>query len=108
METALNIKVQGVASHGGMTGLNNLDFWRQHKPKEFNLLYEAYDHEPEFNLFQESLYVSDSNWTSWKCYLNGIFQIDDKRTPAEHAREEHRVLALLIHPETYYDRHFYE
>ena len=39
---------------------NNLDFWKNRKPKEFNLLYEGYDKEPEYNLFQEAFYISDS------------------------------------------------
>jgi hypothetical protein len=29
LSTMLGIKVKGVASHGGMTGLNNLDFWKK-------------------------------------------------------------------------------
>ena len=35
-----NIEIKGVASHGGMTGLNNLDFWSDHHPSEFGLMYE--------------------------------------------------------------------
>ena len=26
-----NTKIVGIASHGGMTGLNNLDFWKNRK-----------------------------------------------------------------------------
>lgn len=100
--------VVGVASHGGMTGLNNLDFWKDRQPAEFGLLYEAYDKLPTFNLFQESFYVSDSEWTRWKCYRNGKLVPDDRRSLSEHARDNHRVLYSLIHPETYYDNHFYE
>ena len=33
---------EGVASHGGMTGLNNLDFWKDREPSDFGLTYEAY------------------------------------------------------------------
>lgn len=104
----LDIEVTGVASHGGMTGLNNLDFWEKNKPKDFGLLYEAYDKEPEFNLFQESLYVSDSCWTYWKCYDNGQLLQDNHCTPAEHAAEGKPVIAMLVHPETYYEHHCYE
>ena len=104
----LCINIEGVASHGGMTGLNNLDFWREKKPTDFGLLYEAYDKQPEFNLFQESFYVSDSNWTSWKCYQNGILRPDDKRTLGEHSFDGHKIIYSLIHPETYYDNHCYE
>ncbi|PBQ31533.1 hypothetical protein CNR22_07055 [Sphingobacteriaceae bacterium] len=103
-----NIEVKGVASHGGMTGLNNLDFWKDKKPSDFGLLYEGYDHQPEYNLFQESFYVSDSEWTRWKCYNKGKLVQDDRRNFAEHAKEGHSLLHVLIHPDTYFDDHFYE
>lgn len=102
------VQVKGVASHGGMTGLNNLDFWKDKKASDFGLLYEAYDHQPEFNLFQESFYVSDSEWTRWKCYNKGVLVKDDKRNFAEHAKDGHSLLHVLIHPDTYFDSHFYE
>lgn len=102
------VQVKGVASHGGMTGLNNLDFWKDKKASDFGLLYEAYDHQPEFNLFQESFYVSDSEWTRWKCYNKGVLVKDDRRNFAEHAKDGHSLLHVLIHPDTYFDSHFYE
>lgn len=109
LESMLNIKVVGVASHGGMTGLNNLDFWKQNKPKDFDLRYEGYDYEEEFNLFQEALYVSDSEWTQWKCYNKGKLVEGDRRNLAEHTRDKsHKLIYLLIHPDTYYNMHFYE
>lgn len=100
--------VVGAASHGGITGLNNLDFWKENKPADFGLLYEAYDREPTFNLFQESFYISDSEWTRWKCYDKGSLVLNDRRTPSEHAENGHRLIHLLIHPDTYYERHIYE
>lgn len=105
---AFNIKIKGVASHGGGTGLNNLDFWKNHKPKEFGLLYEGYDLEPEYNLFQEAFYISDSEWTRWKCYDKGKLCVDDRRSIAEHASDKRPLLHVLIHPDTYYLRHIYE
>jgi hypothetical protein len=102
------IEVKGVASHGGLTGLNNLDFWKNKKASDFGLLYEAYDHQPEFNLFQESFYVSDSEWTRWKAYNRGKLLQDDRRSIAEHAKDKHAILHILIHPDTYFDNHFYE
>ncbi|MDZ4845185.1 MAG: hypothetical protein SH857_06505 [Chitinophagales bacterium] len=102
------IKIKGVASHGGMTGLNNLDFWKDKAPGNFGLYYEAYDKQPEFNLFHESFYVSDSEWVRWKCYDKGKLISGDTRSLAEHAEDGHRILHSLIHPDTYYDRHFYE
>ena len=103
-----NIEIKGVASHGGMTGLNNLDFWKNKKASDFGLLYEAYDHQPEFNLFQESFYVSDSEWTRWKAYNRGELLQDDRRSIAEHAKDKHSILHILIHPDSYFDNHFYE
>lgn len=103
-----NITIRGVASHGGMTGLNNLDFWKDRKAKEFGLLYEAYDHQPEFNLFQEAFYVSDSEWVRWKCYNKGKLISGDNRTFLEHAKEGHSLMNVLIHPDTYFDEHFYD
>jgi hypothetical protein len=108
MEAMLGERVVGVASHGGLTGLNNLDFWKTRRPGDFGVLYEAYDHEPAFNLFQESFYVSDSEWNRWKCYDKGRLIEGDRRAPAEHARDGHALLHTLVHPDTYYARHFYE
>lgn len=104
----LNVEIKGVASHGGLTGFNNLDFWKDKKPKEFRLLYEAYDTQPEFNLFNESFYISDSSWTYWKCYNKGQFIENDTRSFGEHTAEGHDIIYLLIHPDTYFHDHFYE
>jgi hypothetical protein len=102
------IEIKGIASHGGMTGLNNLDFWKERKSSDFGLAYEAYDKEPEFNLFQESFYVSDSEWTRWKCYNKGKFVEGDRKSLSEHALDNHSILHFLIHPDTYYLEHFYD
>lgn len=104
----LNIEVKGVASHGGMTGLNNLDFWKDKKSSDFGLIYEAYDKTDSFNLFDRSFYVSDSEWTRWKCYENGQLKVGDRRSFGEHVRDRHPLIYLLLHPDTYFDRHFYE
>jgi hypothetical protein len=104
----LGIKIHGVASHGGMTGLNNLDFWRGRLPSEFGLAYEAYDKTESFGLFGSSMYISDSEWTRWKCYRQGILREGDRRTFSEHAHDRPPLIYLLIHPETYFDRHCYE
>lgn len=105
----LNTDVVGVASHGGMTGLNNLDFWRERHARDFGLLYEAYESSGAFDLFHHSLYVTDSEWTQWKAYRNGTRLEGDRRTPVEHARvEKPPLLYMLVHPETYFDRHPYD
>ncbi len=108
MERIFNIKIKGVASHGGITGYNNLDFWKDQKPATHGIAYEAYDHEPEFNLFQESRYVSDSEWVRWKSYDNAVRRDGDNRPPSEHAAEGIPVLCLLVHPDTYFDHNFYD
>lgn len=103
-----NYQVKSVASHGGMTGFNNLDFWSNHKPKEYDLLYEGYDKEPQYNLFQESFYISDSKWTEWKCYDKGVLVDNDTRSPIRHLSDNHKLIHLLIHPDTYYFNNIYE
>jgi hypothetical protein len=96
--------VVGTAAHGDMTPYNNLHFWQSHSPSDFGLTYEAYD-EP---LWKHSLYVSDSEWTRWKAYLNGELLQDDRRHPAEHFDVGHSVVYLLTHPESWYDDYIHE
>lgn len=108
LEKMLNTKIHGVASHGGLTGLNNLDFWKNKKPSDFGLKYEAYDKEDSFNLFNKSFYISDSEWTRWKCYKNGTLNPSDSRSLIEHIKDNHSLIYLLIHPDTYFDNHIYE
>lgn len=108
LNSMLGIEVKGIASHGGTTGLNNLDFWKKREASEYGLLYEAYDESPSFNLFKESFYVSDSEWTQWKCYKYGNLIDGDNRSLSEHIKDKHPLVYLLIHPDTYFDLHFYE
>ncbi len=108
LNTMLDTDIRGVASHGGMTGLNNLDFWAHKNADSFGLWYEAYDDSDVFGLFNKSLYISDSEWTRWKCYDAGKLRNEDHRNPKEHFQEKHALVYLLIHPDTYYDRHIYE
>ena len=98
----LEIKIKGVASHNGETGNNNLDFWKDKKPSDFGLLYEAYDNQPRFNLFNESIYVSDSKPARWKCYRKGVLDKTDKRYLHEHIKDNNEILYTLIHPGTYH------
>jgi hypothetical protein len=108
LEAMFGVHVVGVASHGGFTGNNNLDFWKEHAPEEFGLRYEAYDERPEFGLFRDALYVSDSEWTRWKCYSHGVLCKGDQRSFGEHVITGAPLIYLLVHSDTYYDRHFYE
>ncbi len=103
-----DIDIKGIASHGGSTGLNNLDFWKSHSPHEFNIAYEAYEDSESFDLFNNSFYISDSEWTHWKCYDNGKLCKGDFSTLGEHLKNEHNKIYLLIHSDTYYHEHFYE
>jgi hypothetical protein len=101
-------EIKGVASHGGITGLNNLDFWKTHKASEFGLNYEAYTDDADFNLFNNSFYISDSEWIRWKCYNNGKLISGDNRSFGEHVQDNHKLIYILIHSDTYYHKHFYE
>ncbi len=102
LNAMFDINITGVASHGGMTGLNNLDFWKTHKASDFDLKYEAYD------WFDDTFYVSDSEWFQWKCYNKGKLENEDRRSLSQHAMDGHKVIYALIHSDTYYDRHIYE
>ncbi|MEJ5220047.1 hypothetical protein WG622_17465 [Cognatishimia sp. D5M38] len=105
METMLGEPVRGAASHGGLTGLNNLDFWADHKAEEFGLNYEAY----QDGVMEASRYISDSEWVRWKAYENGVRLDEDQRSPTQHAIDDRSPLIyLLVHPDTYFDRHIYE
>ena len=108
LNAMLQVKTKGVASHGGMTGLNNLDFWKDKKASDFGLAYEAYEKSLSFNLFDESFYISDSEWTRWKCYNCGKLVDGDQRSLADHVLDGHKLIYLLLHPDTYFERHFYE
>jgi hypothetical protein len=108
INTMFGVNIVGVASHGGMTGLNNLDFWKDKQASDFGLWYEAYDEQINFNLFKESFYISDSEWTRWKSYDKGKLLSGDNKTFEEHIFENHNLIYLLIHPDTYFDNHFYE
>ena len=104
-EILFGIKVYGTASHGDMTHFNNLDFWKNNKPKDFGLIYEAYDKK----LWNNCRYVSDSEWIRWKAYENGNLLENDRRTPIEHILEDKpKILHILTHPESWYDRYIYE
>jgi hypothetical protein len=104
LELVTGAPVYGTASHGDMTGLNNLHFWLTHSPLEFGLLYEAYDKK----LWENCRYVSDSEWVVWKAYHDGKLIAGDRRSPLEHAREGVPVLHVLTHPESWYDRYIFE
>jgi len=106
--TVFGVQVKGVASHGGMTGLNNLDFWEEKNPSDFGLTYEAYKGSDTDSLFKDSLYVSDSEWTLWKCYQKGQLLDGDNRSLSEHLVDRPDLVYLLVHPDTFFDHHFYE
>lgn len=109
LENYFNINISGVASHGGISEINNLDFWNHNIASDFNLLYEAYDNTDEFGLFYNSLYVSDSLWKKWKSYKNGVLISGDDTTLGGYLEtKKEKIIYSLIHSDTYYDEHCYE
>lgn len=100
----LKIKCVGVASHGGRTPYNNLDFWKTRNPGDFDLLYEAYDEQ----LWNGCRYVSDSEFTRWKAYQNGTRVQGERRCACEHIKDGVPVLYLLTHTCSYYHTHIGE
>ena len=107
INSMFGVQIKGVASHNGPTLSNNLDFWNDHDPIDFGLLYEAYDNN-KFNLFNNSLYISDSEWINWKAYDKGKLLAKNTLNLKEHLKHMHPLVYLLIHPDTYYDLHIYE
>jgi len=65
-EEMFDMDINGIASHGGLTGYNNLDFWKENQPEYFNILYEAYD-----DFLFKNFYISLLLLTGWKCYDKG-------------------------------------
>jgi hypothetical protein len=108
LNSMLDLDIRGVASHGGKTGLNNLDFWQVNKAQDFNLSYEAYENSPNFNLFHSSIYLSDSEWTQWKTYRNGQLENGNRQSLSEHLKNFPPLIYLLVHSDTWFDAHIYE
>ena len=108
LEKIIGVKINGIASHGSLSGINNLDFWNKRLPSDFDISYEAYDKSKNFGLFWKSIYVSDSNWNHWKSYKNGKIMKNCQKSPSELCKENHNLIYLTIHPETYYNQHFHE
>jgi peptidoglycan/xylan/chitin deacetylase (PgdA/CDA1 family) len=106
LETMSGQEIRGAASHGSFYPLNNQDFFALYSCEELGLQYQAYEL-MEKKLFLESRYVSDSEWTNWKAYQRGKLLLDDRRRPEIHARET-SLLYVLIHPETFSNRHSFE
>jgi hypothetical protein len=106
-ESLFGFRPNGVAGHGGSTGLNNQDIFFGSTASDFNLLYEAYDSSTT-GIFSQSRFVSDSLWTEWKAYDNGSLRIGDKRTLQMHIEEMPANLYVLIHPDTFYFSYPYE
>jgi len=104
LETVFQTKIYGTASHGDMTKFNNLNFWKENKPEDFGLIYEAYDEK----LWNSCRYVSDSEWIRWKSYENGILLENDRRSPIEHMEDSPKKMYILTHPESWYERYIYE
>ncbi len=104
MGAMLGKPIDGIASHGGITGLNNLDFWNGRRASDFGATYEAYDE----RIFNAGVYVSDSEWTRWKSYRHGSLLTGERQGPADFAEAGEPLIYLLVHSDTYFDRHIYE
>ncbi len=92
----------GVASHGSnLTGTNNLNFWKNHSPKEYGLLYEAYD-----PIFFNNLYCS-IGLAGWKTYRLGHF-LKAGECVCKYIKQGYPVIYLNLHPIKFFERHCYE
>jgi peptidoglycan/xylan/chitin deacetylase (PgdA/CDA1 family) len=106
LEKATGCRVLGTASHGSRFPENNQDLFLSQNLIDLDLEYQAYETNAG-GLFAESRYVSDSEWTQWKSYDHGVLIENDLRSPELHA-EETDLLYILIHPDTFYQRHSFE
>jgi hypothetical protein len=106
-EAIFGIAPAGVAGHGGLTGLNNQDVFKETPVNQFDIVYEGYDAQ-DGGIFSNSRYVSDSLWTKWKAYDCGKLMEGDHRTLEDHILENPRLLYVLIHPDTFYNEYPYE
>ena len=105
VETVLGVKLMDSASHGDINQHSNLNFWHKRKPSEFGQLYVAYD--PK--LWEGCRYISDSEWTRWKAYNNGVLLDGDRRTPELHAQNDGPdVIYSLTHPDCWYENYIHE
>lgn len=105
LENMFDTKIYGTASHGDHTGYNNLDFWKNEKPEDYNLLYEAYDDA----IFKKGYYVSDSQVSRWKKYYKGILDDSGENDPLALIKtKEIDFICLLIHPDSFYHEHYHE
>jgi len=100
LEKIIEMEVSGVAAHNGNTGYNNLDIWNNINLDNFGIIYEAYDK----HLWNRCVYISDSMWVYWKIYKKGKLIDNDHRCLCEHLEDKHRLLYVLIHPETYVEK----
>jgi len=92
----------GIASHGsGLTGMNNLDFWKKYIPKRFGLLYEAYD-----PILFDNLYCS-IGFVGWKTYQQGKL-LESGKCVCDYIDKDVPVIYLTLHPIMFYERHCYE
>jgi hypothetical protein len=101
LETLFRVSIYGCSSHGDGIGRNNLDLWDSITPKDVGLLYHAYENSSNFDLFYNSFYVSDSNFTYWKTYLNGVSQLENTKSLYDYIQEDYLKMYTLIHPISY-------
>ena len=109
LNSLLETSINGVASHGDNSGWNNLDFWNFFNPEDFGLLYEAYD-KKKFNLFDKSIYLSDSLITRWKVYEKGKLVNNELNNVKEFFENYNykEPCYLLLHPFIFREKHFFE
>lgn len=105
IEKITNRKIRGVACHNDFTNDNNLDFFKTYSLKDINFDYEAYD-QNEFNLFNESTYVSDSYSFGWKSYSNGVLR-ESNMCMCQFFKNEIPNLYILTHPHNWYENHYH-
>ncbi|OUU19462.1 MAG: hypothetical protein CBB97_19295 [Candidatus Endolissoclinum sp. TMED37] len=104
----LDAKIGAVARHNRHTRLNSLDFWGNKKAYDFGCLYKAYEVGEYFKLWNEAIYISESEITRWKFYNKGFSMKGDKESFEANLEMRLKLIYHLIYSNAYYTNHFYK
>lgn len=101
LELILGKAIKGVSPHRDLTWMNNLDFWKDHRPADFDFDYCCY----EDRFFRGSIYVSDS-LGKWKSYESMEGEPKGIGCICDVIRTERDIYAL-IHPRTWFHEAYF-
>ena len=104
LESIIDKKITGIACHNDPTPDNNLDFFKDNSPADYEFEYEAYDN--KLNLFLNSCYVTDSHPWYWRTFIDGEIT-KENGCICKIFEQERPLVYCLTHPHMWYYRHFH-